>query len=163
MLENADNNTASVKLNTLSRKINERVGRHSIKLAQKSLRACGKTLRRAKISIFGSIQSRTIASELIKSIERKGAKISVYDPFLSKRHLQDEMKVFKRSLNDAVEGADCLIILNDHAKIKRINFKKLGARMKMPAAIIDLAGVIKPKKAEKAGFIYCGLGRGSEI
>jgi len=76
--------------------------------------------------------------------------------------LQDDKKLFKKSLNETVEGTDCLMILNEHAKINRLNFKKLSARMKMPAAIIDLAGAIKPKKAEKAGFTYCGLGRGSE-
>jgi len=41
LLENADNNTANVKLSALSRRINEGLGKHSIKLAQKSLRACG--------------------------------------------------------------------------------------------------------------------------
>ena len=55
-----------------------------------------------------------------------------------------------------------MIILNKHAKINRLNFKKLSARMKMPAAIIDLTGTVIPKKAEKAGFTYYGLGRGSE-
>jgi UDP-N-acetyl-D-mannosaminuronic acid dehydrogenase len=162
LLENADNNTANVKLSTLSRRINEGLGKHSIKLAQKSLRACGKTLRRAKISIFGSVQPKTTAFELVKSIEKKGAKISIYDPFRPKRLLQDDKKLFKKSLNETVEGTDCLMILNEHAKINRLNFKKLSARMKMPAAIIDLAGAIKPKIAEKAGFTYCGLGRGSE-
>ena len=162
LIENADNSATNVKLCILARKINEKLGRHSIKLAQKALRTCGKTFRRAKISIFGSVKSRTTASELIKLIEKKGAKISVYDPFRPKKYLQDDKKLFKRSLNEAVEDTDCLIILNEHPKIKRLNFKELSARMKMPAAIIDLAGAIKPKKAEKAGFTYCGLGRGSE-
>ena len=162
LLEDANNNATNVKLSILSRRINEGLNKHSIKLAQKSLRVCGKTLRRAKISIFGLIQPKNTAFELIKSIEKKGAKISVYDPFRSKRLPQDEKKLFKRSLNETVEGTDCLIILNKHAKINRLNFKKLSARMKMPAAIIDLTGTVIPKKAEKAGFTYYGLGRGSE-
>ncbi len=32
--------------------------------------------------------------------------------------------------------------------------------MNKPAAIIDLAGTIRAKKAEKEGFTYYGLGRG---
>ena len=76
--------------------------------------------------------------------------------------MKENTRVFKKNLNEAVEGTDCLIILNAHNNINNLNFKKLRARMKMPAAIIDIAGIIECKKAEKEGFIYCGLGRGSE-
>jgi len=36
----------------------------------------------------------------------------------------------------------------------------LKAMMKMPAAIVDFEGVLKPDDIEKEGFIYRGLGRG---
>jgi nucleotide sugar dehydrogenase len=162
LLENADTNSINVKLLTLARKINEGITRHSIRLIQNALRNCGKTLRRARISVFGSIRPQTTVLEFIKLIEKKGAKIALYDPFHLKKQLVDEKKRFKRSLNEAVEGTDCLIILNKHPKIGRLNFKNLSARMKMPAVIIDLVGAIKPEKAEKHGFIYSGLGRGFE-
>jgi len=32
--------------------------------------------------------------------------------------------------------------------------------MKKPAAIVDLAQIVHPSKAEKEGFVYRGLGRG---
>jgi hypothetical protein len=32
--------------------------------------------------------------------------------------------------------------------------------MKMPAAIVDLAGLFEPHRVESEGFIYRGLGRG---
>lgn len=162
LLENADTNALEIKISALARKINEGLNRHSIKLIQKALRMCGKTLQRAKIAIIGSIGSRTTALELVKLIERKGAKIKLYDPFLPKKNLYDEKQVYKRSMDEAVESTDCLIILNNHKKIRRLNFKKLSAMMKKPAAIIDLAGTIRPKKAEKEGFTYYGLGRGAE-
>jgi hypothetical protein len=31
----------------------------------------------------------------------------------------------------------------------------------MPAAIIDLIGILEPQKVEKEGFLYRGLGRGA--
>jgi UDP-N-acetyl-D-mannosaminuronate dehydrogenase len=71
-------------------------------------------------------------------------------------------RVFKRSLNEAVEGTDCIVILTGHDQFKRLNLKKLRAVMKMPAAIIDLTGTIELQKVEKEGFIYRGLGRGVE-
>ncbi len=161
-LENEENDNTNVKLFRIARKINEGITIHSSKLAQKALRICGKTLRRAKISIFGSIKPKSSATELIKLLEKKGAKTSLYDPFCPKGYLKEDTKVFKKNLNEAVEGTDCLIILNAHYKINKLNFKKLKARMKMPAAIIDIVGIIERKKAEKEGFIYCGLGRGSK-
>jgi nucleotide sugar dehydrogenase len=163
LLENADNNDVDVKISALARKINEGLNRHSIKLIQKALRMCEKTLRRSRISILGSIGSRTTALDLVKLIERKGAKIKLFDPFMPKKKLYDEKQMYKRSIDEAVEGTDCLVILNNHTKIRGLNFKKLSAIMKKPAAIIDLAGTIKPKKAEKEGFKYSGLGRGAEI
>lgn len=162
LLENAENNSLDLRISSLARKINEGVNRHSIKLIQKALRSCNKTLRRSKISLLGSIESKTSALELVKSIERKGAKIKLYDPFLPKKNLYDEKRLYKRRIEEAIEGTDCLVILNDHAKIRRMNFKKMSAMMNKPAAIIDLAGTIKAKKAEKEGFTYCGLGRGAK-
>ena len=162
LLENAENNGLDARISNLARKINEGLNRHSIKLIQKGLRNCGKTLRRSRISILGSIGSRTSALELVKSIERKGAKIKLFDPFLPKKNLYDEKRLYKRRIDEAIEGTDCLVILNDHSKIRRLNFKKMIAMMNKPAAIIDLAGTIKAKKAEKEGFTYCGLGRGAE-
>ena len=161
-LENEDNNSTNVKLSSTARKINEGLTIYSTKLAQKALRACGKTLRRAKISGFGSIKPKSGATEFIELLEKKGAKTSIYDPFCPKGYLKEDTKIFKKNLNEAVEGTDCLIILNAHKKIDKLNFKKLSARMKMPAAIIDLVGVIERKKAEKEGFTFNGLGRGSK-
>lgn len=162
LLENAESNGLEVKISTLARKINEGVNRHSIKLIQKALRSCGKTLRRSRISVLGSIGSRTSALELVKVIERKGAKIKLFDPCLPKKNLYDEKRLYKKRIYEAIEGTDCLIILNDHAKIRRLNFKKMSAMMNKPASIIDLAGTINATKAEKEGLAYYGFGRGAK-
>jgi UDPglucose 6-dehydrogenase len=70
-------------------------------------------------------------------------------------------RVLKRSFNEAAEGTDCIVILSEQDQFKRLNLKKLRAVMKMPAAIVDLTGMIEPPKVEKEGFIYRGLGRGA--
>ena len=68
----------------------------------------------------------------------------------------------KRNLNEAVEGSDCIVILTADSRFKRLNLKNLRAVVRGPAAIVDLAGIIEPEDVEKEGFIYRGLGRGSE-
>jgi hypothetical protein len=34
--------------------------------------------------------------------------------------------------------------------------------MKTPSVIVDLIGIFEPQKVETEGFIYCGLGRGTD-
>jgi UDP-N-acetyl-D-mannosaminuronate dehydrogenase len=63
-------------------------------------------------------------------------------------------------LNEAVEGADCIIILTGQDQFRRLSFKKLRAVMRMPAAIVDLGGLVEPQKVEKEGLTYRCLGRG---
>jgi len=68
--------------------------------------------------------------------------------------------VLSRTLNEAVEGTDCIVILTEHDQFKRLNLMKLQAVMKMPAVIVDLTGMMEPQKVERKGFTYRGLGRG---
>jgi hypothetical protein len=41
-----------------------------------------------------------------------------------------------------------------------LNLKKLKMLMTKSASIVDMGHVIEPERAEKAGFIYRGVGRG---
>jgi UDPglucose 6-dehydrogenase len=89
----------------------------------------------------------------------KGAKVTLYDPS-SKTEAYDATPVLKKSLNETVEGTDCLVILTGQDQFKRLNIKKLRTLMKSPAVLVDLVGLAEPEKIETEGFIYCGLGRG---
>jgi UDP-N-acetyl-D-mannosaminuronic acid dehydrogenase len=162
LLENAENLGAKLRLTALARQVNESVVKHVVSLVQGALRGCGKTLRRARVAVLGAVGPKTMAETLVKLLEAKGAKVSVYDPLFVKREVSDVARVFKRSLNEAVEGADCLVMLAEHEQVKRLSLKKLRAVMRMPAAIVDLAGKLEVQKVEKEGFIYRGLGRGVE-
>jgi UDP-N-acetyl-D-mannosaminuronic acid dehydrogenase len=161
LLESAENLNTKLRLSKLARQINEDMIKHAINLTQNTLRSCGKTLRRARIAALGTAKPGTATDALVKMLEKKGAKISLYDSLYGKSEPLSTTRAFKRSLNEAVEAADCIIILTGQDQFKRLNFKKLRAVMKMPAAIVDLVGLVEPQKVEKEGFIYRGLGRGA--
>jgi len=161
LFESAENLTTKLRLSALARQINEKMVRHAVNLTQDALRSCGKTLRRARVALIGTTKPKTAAATFVKMLEKKGAKASLYDPSLSKNELADMARVLKRSLNEAAEGTDCIVILSEQDQFKRLNFKKLRAVMKTPAAIVDLTGIIELQKVEKEGFIYRGLGRGA--
>ena len=159
LLESAENLNAKLRLPALSRQINEDMIKHAVNLTQDALRACNKTLRRARVAVLGTVNQPT--GIFVKMLELKGAKVSLYDP-LSKREALDLGVVKSRNLNETVEGTDCIVILTGEDQFKNLNLKKLKALTKTPAVIVDLAGVFEPKKVETEGFIYRGLGRGTD-
>ena len=167
LLENAEDLGMKLRMLTVAREINEETAKHAVNLTKDALRNCGKTLRRARVSLLGISQTQNakgapkkILKELAKLLEAKGAKVGLYDPYYSDNELGDIKGAFKKTLSDAVENADCVMILSGHDQFKRLNLKKLKALMKMPAAIVDFEGIIEVDKVEKEGFIYRGLGRG---
>jgi len=158
LLESAENLNAKLRLPTLARKINEEMVKHAVNLTQDALRSCNKTLRRARIAVLGTVILSTTTRVFLNLLQLKGAKVSLYDP-ASKGDAFD-LGVVKTSLNEAVEGVDCIVILIGGEQFKHPNLRKLKALTKMPSAIVDLAGALERKEVEAEGFIYRGLGRG---
>ncbi|MGC9345512.1 MAG: nucleotide sugar dehydrogenase [Candidatus Bathyarchaeales archaeon] len=167
LLDEAENLNVKLRIPTIAGEINEEILKHAIGLIREALRSCGKTLRRAKVSLLGVSQTPNMkgapkisTKKLAKMLETKGAKVSLYDPYLSSNELADLGHPFKKRLTEAMEGVDCIIILTGHDKFKRLNLKKLKVMARMPAAIVDFEGVMEPGKVEMEGFIYRGFGRG---
>lgn len=166
LLDESDNQDLKLRIPAVSREINEDLVKHVINLTREALRVCGKTLKRARISLLGFSLSPhiKIPSNMVKklaiTLEMKGARISLYDPYISETESFSKKFEIKRKLTDAFEGADCIIIARGYEQFKRLNPQKIKVIMKMPAAIVDLEGVIEPKMVEEEGFVYRGLGRG---
>ena len=166
-LEDAENLNAKLRTASIAREVNEEVTKHVVNLARDSLRSCGKTLTRARVSLLGISQTpneksppKVMLKELAKLLDSKGAKVSLYDPYLMDIGLTEMQRILKKTLTEAVEGADCTIIVTGHDQFKRLSLRRLKALMKTPAAIVDLEGIFEPDKVEKEGLIYRGLGRG---
>jgi len=160
LLESGENLGVKLRLLELARQVNESMLRHAVNLTQDILRSCGKTLRRSRIAVMGATGPETSGESLVKMLEAKGARINLYDPRGRKNEETDPMRVPKRNLTEAVENSDCMIVLTAEDQFKRLNLKNLRSVMKMPAAIVDLAGLFEPQRVESEGFIYRGLGRG---
>ncbi|MGQ9507016.1 MAG: nucleotide sugar dehydrogenase [Candidatus Bathycorpusculaceae bacterium] len=166
-LENVENFDLKLRIPTIAREVNEEIIKHAINLTKDALRSCGKTLRRAKVSILGISQTpnaksppKKMARELVKTLETRGVKVNIYDPYFSGEELAGMQHYLKKNLTETLEAIDCILIITAHDHFKHLNLKKLKLIMKMPAAIIDCEGIVEPYKVEKEGFIYRGLGRG---
>ncbi len=154
LLDSAENLNVKLRLAILARQINEEMVKHAVCLAQDALRSCGKTLRRARVAILGSADP-SATQVFVHLIEQKGAKVSLYDTAAKKDRI--DSRLVKSSLNEAIEGADCIVVL---AGGDRLNLKKLKPMMKSPAVIVDLTGEMQPQEVKAEGYIFSGLGRG---
>ena len=162
LLENAENLEVKLRLPMLAVQVNCDVLRHAVNLTQSVLRDCGKTLRRARIAVLGATGTGTSGEMFVKMLEGKGARINLYDPYSVKSEESNPLVVLKKSLVEAVESCDCIVVLSVEDQFKRLNLKSLRAVMKTPSAIVDLAGLFERGRAESEGFLYRGLGRGVE-
>ncbi len=166
LTEEAEEANVKLRVLKLANKTNDEMLGHTLHLVRDALRLCGKTFRRAKISVFG-VSSRSnvrdygsSAKKLVNVLRKKGATVQVYDPFFPCKELLKRGYPAKKSLTKTVEGVDCIIIAVGHDRFRRLNLGKIKVLVKNPAAIVDVGHVIEPEKAEKKGLVYRGLGRG---
>jgi len=136
-------------------------------LIRDALRVSQKNLRRAKVSVFGISAlvdrkkvSNSAAKKLVQQLKKRGVLVKVYDPLFSHKELLSLGYDSETSLSSTVEGADCLVIAVAHDRFRRLNLNRLQMLMKQPAALVDMGQIVDPVKAEKAGFIFRGFGRG---
>jgi len=166
LLEEAENHDVKLRiLQTVLDSSSDNV-KHGVSLIQEALKTCGKPMRKAKIAVLGVSQTRNITDNpesvlktFAKILERKGAKLSFYDPYLHRKTIAGERNP-EESLMKTVEGADCIVVFTGHDQFKRLNLGKIKLLVKMPAAIVDFEGIFDPYKVEGEGFVYRGLGRG---
>ena len=167
LAEEAEEANVKLRMLTLARKINDEMLTHTLHLARDALHSCGKTVRRAKISVLG-VSSRPNVKEsrgsptkkLVSMLKRRGSLVQVYDPFYTHKELLKRGYPATTTLKKTVEGTDCIIIAVGHDRFRRLKLGRIKIFVKKPAAIVDMGHVIDPNKAEKEGFIYRGVGRG---
>lgn len=167
LLADAENQNVKLRIPAAAREINEQTAKHVANLVKDALRSCGKTLRRSRVSLLGLSQTpntqshpKRIVKQVAQVLTARGARIRLCDPYFSENELGDLKPLFKKNLTEALEAADCIVILTGHDQFKRLGLNKLKIMMKTPSAIVDLERIVEPAKAEKEGFIYRGLGRG---
>ena len=95
---------------------------------------------------------------MIPFLSKKGAKIKYYDPTGLKKEFNNLKNVsFSNSINEAVKGADLVILHTEWNDFKSINFKKFHPSKNLK--IYDMRNIYSPLKIKSQGFKYFGIGR----
>jgi UDP-N-acetyl-D-mannosaminuronic acid dehydrogenase len=144
-----------------ARQINDSMPHHVTELILKAFKNIGKQVTGSKISVLGTAYKGNVddcrstpSKPIILELLRRGAKVTVYDPFCKENFRAKRAT----SLQEAIEDADCLVIVTDHTPFKKLNLSEIKASMSDQPIIIDGRRIIDARKAEKLGFIYCGIG-----
>ena len=148
----------------MAREINDRMPEHVVELVSEALNDVAKTVRGSRIAVLGVTYKPNIKDVQLSPIGKvcsklasMGGQVAIYDPFY-----EDEMVFGIRaegSLEDAVRGADCVVIGTAHSAFRRLDLASISALVGERAALVDGRGVVDPAAVAKAGLAYRGVGR----
>jgi UDP-N-acetyl-D-mannosaminuronic acid dehydrogenase len=144
-----------------SRKLNDYMSKHTVELVVKALRKLGKDVSESKVTVLGIAYKGEVcetrnspAERIVRELIDLGAEVIVYDPYCEESFGAGRAK----DVNEAVRGADCIVIATDHKMFGELELKKIKALMNENPAIIDGRRVVHPVEAKKQGFTYLGIG-----
>jgi len=95
----------------------------------------------------------TPALKFIKLAENEGYKVKVHDPHVK------EFEYEILSLEEAVRGSDCIILITDHPEFKEINPSKIFELMRN-RNVVDTRNIVNYETWKGMGFSVKMLGMG---
>jgi len=146
-----------------SRKVNESMPDHVIKLIQNTFNESNVDLNNSTIMILGISYKPNVkdiqltpAEPIIRKLKTLGVKIKIFDPFYKNEKLFD---IFvENDLFESISDCDGLIVVTNHDEFSSLNLELISSKMKSPI-VIDSRGLIQKDDAKKAGLIFKGLGQ----
>lgn len=138
-------------------------------LAGKLKQRLGNDLKGRRIALWGlafkpnTDDMREAPSlEFIREVLASGATVNAYDPAAmeeAQRVLKGVQGVdFARSPNEALEGADALVIVTEWKEFRSPDFDLIKQRLKQPL-IVDGRNLYDPTFVRRLGFDYLPIGR----
>lgn len=137
LTENANNSS----LITLARNINDSMPIHVLKKVKKMVNG----IENPVITVFGVAYKGDVADtratpalKFIKLAEKEGFTVKIYDPYVR------EFEYPILSLEEAVEGSDCIVVLTDHSEFKWMDLEEFVENLRN-TKIIDTRNIITNK------------------
>ena len=153
-----------LKMVKTGREINEHMPHHVIKLLKDALNEGNKQLDSSVILILGISYKPNVkdiqlspAEVIISELQKMGAEIRIFDPYFKDASVYGIQTA--NNLDEVISNVDATVLVTSHNEFQNIQPEYFISKMKSPI-LIDTRGVIDVKKAQKAGLIFRGLGRG---
>ncbi len=103
------------------------------------------------------------ALAVIDFLKRKKAVIKVFDPIAltsARKSIKDV--TFCLDAYQTAKNCDALLIITEWNEFRNLDLSRINKLMKTPV-IIDGRNIYNPEEMKKLGFVYTGVGRGSEL
>ena len=146
-----------------SRKINEKMPEHVIKLTADAFEECNKSIQNSSILILGISYKPNVkdiqltpAKKIINKLQDLGAKIYIYDPYFKSEEVFGVR--IEENIESIIQNIDACIIVTAHDEFKKLEIP-LFSKMRNPI-LIDTRGIVDPLSAKETKLIFRGLGRG---
>jgi UDP-N-acetyl-D-mannosaminuronic acid dehydrogenase len=146
----------------IARRINDYMPTHTANIVEKALADAGLSVRGAKIAVLGAAYKGGVddtrespAKHVVQKLLEKGVEVAVYDPYTPETFGARPAK----TLEEAAQDADALVIVTDHPEFKKLDLVTLAALMRH-RIIIDGRRAVEPHAATAHGFTYYGVGYG---
>ena len=100
------------------------------------------------------------ALTILPALLEKGALLRVHDPqgMPEARKMLPEGITYVGSAYEAVQDADCVVLMTEWNQYRALDLEKLRRLMRQPI-FIDLRNVYDPETLRRLGFAYTGVGR----
>ncbi len=101
----------------------------------------------------------SVAIEMIKGMQRKGATIRAFDPIAMETAAKEVRNVeFSEDAYAAAKGADALVIATEWNEFRQLDMNKIKKLLRSPK-VVDCRNIYDPEKMRAAGFQYLSVGR----
>jgi len=150
-----------------SRRANEFGPEHVYNKLVRLLAKTGKNIDQTTISLVGlafkgdpetSDLRGSTALKVLDQLHKTSARVLAYDPIVPERELI-ALSVNPVDLEGAFDGADAVVVLNNHRSYSNWNLPSLVGRMRHPAVFIDTWHIFEPLYVKMlAGIVYGGVG-----
>jgi UDP-N-acetyl-D-mannosaminuronate dehydrogenase len=157
LIDYAKRNGYNHRFLSLARRINNGMPMFTVNLLETLLEEKSESLVGSKITVLGLAYKANIddcrespAFQIIKHLEKKGAQVTTYDPFVKNRSTAT-------NLQEAIQDAKAVVIATAHNKFKFLSpsfFLKHNV-----SVVVDGQNCLPKEKFLQAGIMYKGIGR----
>ncbi|MCK5292023.1 MAG: nucleotide sugar dehydrogenase [Thermoplasmata archaeon] len=147
------------------RYVNNSMPMHTVELIEDGLKEAGKSIEGSRIAVLGLAFKPNIGDtrqspsiEIASMLQERGANLRVHDPIVEEDAVNDLLGMASSSLEDALAGAECVVIATDHDSIRDIPLQRIRELTAKNCVIVDTRNVYDPDDIPD-DMVYRGIGR----
>jgi nucleotide sugar dehydrogenase len=156
LIDYARKNVYKHRFLTLARKINDDMPRFTVKILETLLIQSGQILSGSNITVLGLAYKGDISStrespslQIIDELEKAGAIVSTYDPFVKNKSTAN-------NIQEAVKNSNGVIVATAHTKFKNLT-PEFFSKYNVPI-VVDGQNILSKEEFSKSNILYQGIG-----